>query len=81
MEIGEIVKGNVNMDERKVIVMKWREMEQEEGRKEVWRVDREKNVEKIVKIKVMEYEKERVIVERGINKGEIIVKKGEKMMR
>lgn len=27
MEIGEIVKGNVNMDERKVIVMKWREME------------------------------------------------------
>lgn len=44
-------------------------------------MDREKNVEKIVKIKVMEYEKERVIVERGINKGEIIVKKGEKMMR
>lgn len=81
MALGAIVTGTVHMDARQVIVLPWSAMTSEAGRTAVWRVDRDTHVATLVPIKVLAYEKERVIVESGLNKGELIVTKGAQMLR
>ncbi|AIJ88595.1 efflux transporter [Brucella melitensis bv. 1 str. Rev.1] len=81
MALGAIVTGTVHMDARQVIVLPWSAMASEAGRTAVWRVDRDTHVATLVPIKVLAYEKERVIVESGLNNGELIVTKGAQMLR
>ncbi len=81
MALGAIVTGTVHMDARQVIVLPWSAMTSEAGRTAVWRVDRDTHVATLVPIKVLAYEKERVIVESGLNNGELIVTKGAQMLR
>jgi multidrug efflux pump subunit AcrA (membrane-fusion protein) len=47
----------------------------------VWRVAGDTNVATLVPITVLSYEKERVIVDSGLNDGELIVTKGAQMLR
>ncbi|MBC2886121.1 efflux RND transporter periplasmic adaptor subunit [Ochrobactrum sp. CM-21-5] len=81
MALGATVTGTVHMDARKVIVLPWSSMTSDAGRTAVWRVAKDTHVATLVPVKVLSYEKERVIVEGGLNEGELIVSKGAQMLR
>lgn len=81
MALGATVTGTVHMDSRQVIVLPWSAMTSDAGRPAVWRVADDTHVTTLVPITVLSYEKERVIVDGGLNDGELIVTKGAQMLR
>jgi RND family efflux transporter MFP subunit len=81
MALGATVTGTVHMENRQVIVLPWSAMTSDAGRAAVWRVAGDTNVATLVPITVLSYEKERVIVDSGLNDGELIVTKGAQMLR
>lgn len=81
MALGATVTGTVHMENRQVIVLPWSAMTSDAGHAAVWRVAGDTNVATLVPITVLSYEKERVIVDSGLNDGELIVTKGAQMLR
>ncbi len=81
MALGATVTGTVHMPPRKVVVLPWTALTSDAGRTAVWRVARDTHVTTLVPIRVLSYEKERVIVESGLNDGELVVTKGAQMLR
>ncbi len=81
MALGAVVTGTVHMDTRKVIELPWSAMTSDAGRTAVWRVAKDTHVATLVPVKVLAYEKERVIVEGGLSEGQLIVTKGAQMLR
>jgi len=81
MALGATVTGTIHMMGAKVVVLPWSSMTSDGGRPAVWRIARESKVATLVPIKILAYEKERLIVESGLQEGELIVTKGSQMLR
>ncbi|OYR13866.1 efflux transporter, RND family, MFP subunit [Brucella grignonensis] len=81
MALGATVTGTVHMENRQVVILPWSVMTSDSGRTAVWRVAKDTQVATLVPIKVLAYEKERVIVASGLGVGELIVTKGAQMLR
>ncbi|MBO1039893.1 efflux RND transporter periplasmic adaptor subunit [Brucella pituitosa] len=81
MALGATVTGTVHMDNQKVVILPWSAMTSDSGRTAVWRVAKDTQVATLVPVKVLAYEKERVIVASGLGAGELIVTKGAQMLR
>ncbi|MGC0053560.1 efflux RND transporter periplasmic adaptor subunit [Brucella pituitosa] len=81
MALGATVTGTVHMDNQKVVILPWSAMTSDSGRTAVWRVAKDTQVATLVPVKVLAYEKERVIVASGLGVGELIVTKGAQMLR
>jgi multidrug efflux pump subunit AcrA (membrane-fusion protein) len=69
------------MENQQVVILPWSAMTSDSGRTAVWRVAKDTQVATLVPVKVLAYEKERVIVASGLNVGELIVTKGAQMLR
>ncbi len=81
MALGATVTGTVHMDSVKVVVLPWSAMTSDAGRTAVWRLSKDSKVATLVPIKVLAYEKGRLLVEGGLQEGELIVTKGAQMLR
>ncbi len=81
MALGATVTGTVHMDTVKVVVLPWSAMTSDAGRTAVWRLSKDSKVATLVPIKVLSYEKGRLLVEGGLQEGELIVTKGAQMLR
>ncbi|WP_374788651.1 efflux RND transporter periplasmic adaptor subunit [Brucella oryzae] len=81
MALGATVTGTVHMDTLRVIALPWSAMTSDAGRTAVWRIAKDSKVATLVPIKVLAYEKERLIVEGGLQEGELIVTAGAQMLR
>ncbi|PWU74688.1 MULTISPECIES: efflux RND transporter periplasmic adaptor subunit [Brucella/Ochrobactrum group] len=81
MALGATVTGTVHMDVLRVIALPWSAMTSDAGRTAVWRIAKDSKVATLVPIKVLAYEKERLIVEGGLQEGELIVTAGAQMLR
>ncbi len=81
MALGATVTGTVHMESRQVVILPWSAMTSDGGRTAVWRVARDNPVATLVPVKVLSYEKERLIIEGGIQDGELIVTRGAQMLR
>lgn len=81
MALGATVTGTVHMDTVKVVVLPWSAMTSDAGRTAVWRLSKDSKVATLVPIKVLSYEKGRLLVESGLQEGELIVTKGAQMLR
>lgn len=81
MALGATVTGTVHMDAVKVVVLPWSAMTSDAGRTAVWRLSKDSRVATLVPIKVLAYEKGRLLVDGGLQEGELIVTKGAQMLR
>ncbi len=81
MALGATVTGTVHMESVKVVVLPWSAMTSDAGRTAVWRLSKDSKVATLVPIKVLAYEKGRLLVESGLQEGELIVTKGAQMLR
>lgn len=81
MALGATVTGTVHMESVKVVVLPWSVMTSDAGRTAVWRLSKDSKVATLVPIKVLAYEKGRLLVESGLQEGELVVTKGAQMLR
>ncbi|MHC5233134.1 efflux RND transporter periplasmic adaptor subunit [Brucella sp. LJL56] len=81
MALGATVTGTVHMDTVKVVVLPWSAMTSDAGRTAVWRLSKDSKVATLVPIKVLAFAKGRLLVEGGLQEGELIVTKGAQMLR
>lgn len=81
MALGATVTGTVHMESVKVVVLPWSAMTSDAGRTAVWRLSKDSKVATLVPIKVLAYEKGRLLIESGLQEGELIVTKGAQMLR
>ena len=81
MALGATVTGTVHMESVKVVVLPWSAMTSDAGRAAVWRLSQDSKVAMLVPIKVLSYEKGRLLVEGGLEDGDLIVTKGAQMLR
>ncbi|HWT61361.1 MAG TPA: efflux RND transporter periplasmic adaptor subunit [Ochrobactrum sp.] len=81
MALGATVTGTVHMENQQVVILPWSAMTSDSGRTAVWRVAKDTQVATLVPVKVLAFEKERVIVASGLGVGELIVTKGAQMLR
>ncbi len=81
MALGATVTGTVHMDSVKIVVLPWSAITSDAGRTAVWRLSKDSKVATLVPISVLAYEKGRVLVEGGLQEGELIVTKGAQMLR
>lgn len=81
MALGAIVTGSVLMLPRKVVILPWTVLASDKGRAAVWQVTPVTNVVTSVPIKILSYEREKIIIESGLVEGEIVVTKGAQMLR
>lgn len=81
MALGSTVIGTVHMGNQQVVIVPWSAMTSDKGRTAVWRVSKDTQVATLVPIKVLSYEKERVIVGSGLDVGELIVTEGAQLLR
>lgn len=81
MALGAIVIGSVHMPSRKVVILPWSVLTSDKGRPAVWRLAADTNVATSVPVRVLRFESEKVILESGLEAGEIVVTKGGQMLR
>lgn len=81
MALGAIVTGTVHMDNKQVFILPWSAMTSDGGNTAVWQIATDTKLATLVPVKVLAFEKERVIVTSGLNGGELIVTKGAQMLR
>jgi len=81
MALGATVTGTIHMESVKVIALPWSAMTSDAGRPAVWRLSTDSNVATLVPIQILAYEKGRLLVESGVQEGELIVTKGAQMLR
>jgi len=81
MALGAPVTGTIHMESVKVIALPWSAMTSDAGRPAVWRLSTDSNVATLVPIQILAYERGRLLVESGVQEGELIVTKGAQMLR
>lgn len=81
MALGAIVTGSVHMPSRKVVILPWSVLTSDKGRPAVWRLAADTNVATSVPVRVLRFESEKVILESGLEEGEVVVTKGGQMLR
>lgn len=81
MALGAIVTGTVHMDGQQVFILPWSVMTSDAGKTAVWRVDKKTKLATLAPVRVLAFEKERVIVASGLNAGDLVVTKGAQLLR
>ncbi|WP_425373740.1 efflux RND transporter periplasmic adaptor subunit [Phyllobacterium salinisoli] len=81
MTLGATVTGSVRMQPQRAAILPWSALTSDAGRPAVWLVAGNTNVTSLAPVKVLSYERERVVIVSGLEEGQRVVTRGTQLLR
>lgn len=81
MTLGATVIGSMRMQPQRAAILPWSALTSDGGEPAVWLVERETDVVALAPVKVLSYERERVVIVSGLEEGQRVVTKGTQLLR
>ncbi|KXF77060.1 hypothetical protein ATN84_11360 [Paramesorhizobium deserti] len=81
MTLGATVTGSMRMQPQRAAILPWSALTSDGGRPAVWLVEGDTDVVALTPVKVLSYERERVVIASGLDEGQRVVTKGAQLLR
>ncbi|PRD42528.1 efflux RND transporter periplasmic adaptor subunit [Phyllobacterium phragmitis] len=81
MTLGATVTGSMRMKPQRAAILPWSVLTSNGGQPAVWVIAGDANVATLAPVKILSYERERVVIESGLEEGQRVVTRGTQLLR